>query len=324
MATCPAQMGPCQNILAGAAETLRLDGFVRVELGANTPIRALESTARQLMGLGQEDGGGYNGGGGVTRNTVESSGFLNGSAGSPPELKVQFHNEMAYSPDVPRHLAFAMLRQAGEGGANIIADNIKVTSMLSEKLKQKLQTLGVRYIRNLSDESERGAADFFNCWQDAFQTKDIDEALEKGNTQLSMLRRLPGSERLQHVVWSTVFNEHPEHGELYFSSILNRHGSWLDGHNVFGLVPLQERPYHCVWGDGTEFSEEELGELRDVHEKCTTYVLLQQGDLLVMDNLRVAHGRMPFVGDRLLGLLLSDKVHRDYQAPAAFRVLQEE
>merc|ERR1719221_1474850 len=107
----------------------------------------MESAARRLMGLQPSGGGSYNGGGGVTRNTIEGSSFLNGSAGAPAELPVQFHNEMAYSASVPTHLAFAMITQAGTGGTTLLADNVEVTRLLSPELKQRLHTLGVRYIR---------------------------------------------------------------------------------------------------------------------------------------------------------------------------------
>lgn len=294
-------------------------GYTRVQVGASASLNQLENVCRKLMGLDEVGGGQYNGGGGVTRNTIGDSGFLNGSAGAPSELPVQFHNEMAYSADVPKHLAFAMLTQAGEGGTTTLADNLEVTAQLSDNLKKRLQETGVCYVRNLSDESERGNEDFFMSWQGAFQTNDIAEAVRKATREdSSAWVRDADRQRLRHICWCPVFAEHPEHGVLYFSSILNRHGSWLDGHKVFGQLPHMERPYHCLWGDGAEFSEEDMAEIRDVHERCTIKVRLDQGDVLVMDNLRVAHGRTSFVGDRLIGLLLSDTVRRVYTPPAMF------
>ena len=61
-----------------------------------------------------------------------------------------------------------------------------------------------------------------------------------------------------------TFVHHPEHGDIFFSSILNRHGSWLDEHSYFGTIPVDKRPYHCTWADGSELSEDELAELRAV------------------------------------------------------------
>ena len=75
-----------------------------------------------------------------------------------------------------------------------------------------------------------------------------------------------------------TFVTHPERGEIFFSSILNRHGSWLDDHDYFGTVPLNERPYHCTWADGSELSDDELVELRATRllllGRCTRLTLL--------------------------------------------------
>merc|ERR1719401_1711041 len=103
-----------------------------------------------------------------------------------------------------------MVSQAGQGGTTLVADNLQITPMLSEGLKTKLRNLGVRYIRNLSDESMRGAPDFFMSWQGAFQTADVEDALRKGNTEASVLRRCADNQRrLRHTSWSPVFLEHP-------------------------------------------------------------------------------------------------------------------
>jgi len=302
-----------------AREHLLSDGYAHLRLGVDAPLREMDSAARQLMNLAEAEGGSYNGGGGVARKTIGDSSFLNASAGAPAELPVQFHNEMAYSANVPKHVAFAMVSQAGEGGTTLLADNVQVTKLLSAPLKSKLRDMGVQYVRNLNDESERDQPDYYLSWQGAFQTDVMEDAMNKGNTEVSVLRRQGDGPRLQQISWSPVFFDHPTFGTLYFSSILNRHGSWLDGHSVFGKMPHKDRPYHCVWGDGAEFSEQEIRELRAVHDESTLQVHLDKGDVIILDNLRVAHGRTSYQGDRLMGLLLGHMIDRMYKPPAVFR-----
>jgi len=221
----------------------------------------------------------------------------------------------AYSKQFPKHVAFAMVKQASQDGTTLLADNLYLTELLSSTLKQKLQTLGVQYIRNLNDESQRHLPGFFTSWQEAYLTDKRAEALEKGNREDSIVKQHEDGIRMVHITWCPVFFDHPDHGEMYFSSILNRHGSWMDDHPTWSHLPLADRPYHCVWGDGTEFSESELAELRDVHEKSTIANRLVPGDIVVVDNLRVAHGRTAYKGERLMGLLLSDMVPRKEQSP---------
>jgi len=208
-----------------------------------------------------------------------------------------------------------MVMQASSDGTTLLADNLYLTKLLSSSLKQKLQSLGVQYIRNLYDESQRGSPEFYTSWQEAFVTDDEATALQKVNTQESILVRHEDGIRMKHITWCPTFYVHPDHGELYFASLLNRHGSWMDEHSTWNHLPLAERPYHCVWGDGTEFSESELAEIRDVHEKSTIASRLMPGDVVVVDNLRVAHGRTPYKGKRQMGLLLSDMVPRKEGSP---------
>lgn len=299
-------------------------GYALCSLG-DASVREMESIALQLMRVDPRNMGSYNGRGGVVRATIEDSNFVDSAAGAPKELTIQFHNEMAYAVEFPKYVTFGMVKQADQDGTTILADNVLVQQKLSVALLEKFRHLGVQYIRFLHDESEQNAPDFYNSWQGAFQTTSMEEALKKGNDKanFSILKK-HDERRLKHILWCPVFHKHPTFGELFFNSVLNRHGSWLDGHSVFGHMDVKERPYHCTWGDGTEFSSSELTEIRRAYAESTEYLRLNPGDVLVLDNLRMVHGRTPYRGSRLLGLLLSDLVSREAcEPPKAFAELLE-
>lgn len=300
-------------------------GWAVLNAGENASAREMEAVANKLLRVGGGRGGSYNGGGGVSRATIDSSAWLNAAEGAPAELRIQFHNEMAYSRRFPKYVAFAMFQPADKDGTTLVVDNVKVTQRLSEDLKRKMHALGVRYIRLLHDESETDLLDYFNSWQSAFCTSDPYTAMANatGPDMFADWYEGPGgTRRLRHTAWAPVFVTHPVWGELYFTSVLNRHASWLNGHVVFGQLPFDQRPYQCVWGDGAAFSDSELAELRETHDRAMEKVQLKKGDILVVDNLRAQHGRTPFEGKRLLGLMLSDTVDRESKRhpPACFKV----
>jgi len=321
-AACPASASSFARAVSTqpAMQAIARDGFAVTSLGASASVQDMEAVAMKLMRIDGDGAGKYNGMGGVSRKSIDGTGFVDSAAGAPSEVTIQFHHEMAYAAAYPKYVTFAMVRQAEEDGTTLLADSVKVQELMSESLLGKFRSLGVQYIRHLHDASEEGAPDFYTSWQGAFLTEDIGEAMRKGNSPsaFSILARRD-ARRLRQTVWCPVFHQHPEHGELFFNSVLNRHGSWLDGHSYWGKAPNGERPYHCVWGDGAELSADELSEIREVHQKSTISLKLDPGDVLVVDNLRVAHGRTPYRGDRLLGLLLSDMTARaPCQPPAAF------
>ena len=184
------------------------------------------------------------------------------------------------------------------------------------------------------------------------QERQVRQERQERREKVAVLERLEDGKRLRHTVWCPVLHGRTrrrrgeeETGAILLASILNRHGSWQDGHPVFGRLPLGERPYQCQWGDGTAFSDAELGEIREAYEAATVGVDLKAGDVIVVDNLRVAHGRTPFEasagsaersgegsggrsGSRLLGLLLSPRfVDQDpsyaSRVPPAFRAFRD-
>jgi len=308
-----------ETVSASAFEAIARDGYTVARLGAAASVRDMEAVALRLMHVDSTSAGSYNGKGGVTRRSIDGTGFVDSAAGAPKEVTIQFHNEMAYATSYPKYVTFAMVRQADADGTTTLADNLAVQRLLSDRLLDKFRNLGVQYVRHLHDESERDAPDFYMSWQGAFLTDSMEEAMTKGNDSetFSILEKHSDGKRLRHTLWCPVFHPHPQLGELFFNSVLNRHGSWLDGHAYWGKVPNPERPYHCLWGDGSEFSEEEVAEIRKVYDESTVYLRLEPGDVLVVDNLRVVHGRTPYSGSRLLGLLLSDTVERGPCRPPA-------
>ena len=302
---------------------IRHKGYHVIHCGTNTNAKTLEKACHDIFKLVKagDARGEYNSSGGVARKTLNDSSLLDTREGAPAELTIQLHNEMAYAAKFPKYIAFAMVSRdvKGTGGDTTLCDNIKVVKILKDILLLKMKTLGIIYTRKLEDISNKSQSFFYNSWQEAFGTEDKTEALKKGNApDNSIVFEDTDSDRysMTHVTWCPLFQScHPVFGETLFCSILNRHGSWLDNHSYFGKLPLEQRPYHCRWGDGSEFTESELKQIRLAHEVHTEKVRLVEGDIIVIDNLRIQHGRSPYTGERALGLLLSDMVVRKPQQP---------
>jgi alpha-ketoglutarate-dependent taurine dioxygenase len=57
-------------------------------------------------------------------------------------------------------------------------------------------------------------------------------------------------------------------------------------------------PTHCFFGDGSAISDQELETVRKVMWDSAVVFPWRQGDVLVLDNIMSAHGRMAFEGPR--------------------------
>jgi alpha-ketoglutarate-dependent taurine dioxygenase len=60
----------------------------------------------------------------------------------------------------------------------------------------------------------------------------------------------------------------------------------------------EDLPYNTYYGDGQPIEDSVVEELREAYRQETVAFLWEPGDLLMMDNMLVAHGRSPFTGPR--------------------------
>jgi hypothetical protein len=118
--------------------------------------------------------------------------------------------------------------------------------------------------------------------------------------------------------------KHPKTAEnVWFNSAHNFHDSlsWevrrLGRRLVAGLLKLAEwkrrrqlraedRPYHCTFADGSEIPIEDIDHIRAVLWNHAVLFDWQRGDVLVLNNTLIAHGRMPYSGSRRVLVALSE------------------
>ncbi|KXH40235.1 hypothetical protein CSIM01_06412 [Colletotrichum simmondsii] len=106
---------------------------------------------------------------------------------------------------------------------------------------------------------------------------------------LELTQHIPGIRRL------------PASGRpVWFNGLVGRHGITRDigaldpphiGRDGMTYLP-------SVYGDDTEIPQRLLDKLVDVIDKEEISLILEEGDLLLVDNFQVSHGREPWEGDR--------------------------
>jgi hypothetical protein len=69
-------------------------------------------------------------------------------------------------------------------------------------------------------------------------------------------------------------------------------------------------PYDVRFGDGGTISREAMMAIRAVIWRHTRSFAWEKGDLLILDNERVGHGRKPFRGARAVGVVLLDAMEQ--------------
>lgn len=245
------------------------------------------------------------------------------STAYPPALEIPLHQENAYQREWPMKLALCCLVPASSGGETPLADMIKVTARLPAELLDRFEERGVRYVRHYHEGTDLP-------WQTVFQTDDrevlanycSDHGIEHIWLNDNTLRT---SQQCQGIAY------HPVTGDrLFFNQAHLFHVSNLGDVGAKALIEvfgLDRLPRNATFADGAEIDASDLQLIRSAYAAEAVAFPWQAGDVVVVDNMQVAHGRRPFKGKREVLAAMSDpfvpSVDWRQRAGAAGRVVAQ-
>lgn len=238
-------------------------------------------------------------------NTPRSKvgGNLYTSTEYPPEYTIYLHNELSYTHTWPTRLAFYCEYPAPVGGATPLVDGERWLAALDEQVRCAFGQ-GVRYTQNL-----HGGRGFGKSWQATFETDDRDQVAEfLGRDDVEWEWKKDGGLRISQVRPSTT--RHPVTGaEVWFNQADQWHpAAGLDERTaaaLAALLPPEDFPQAVSLADGSPIPAEWAVHIRDRGLEAAVDVQWQAGDLLLIDNVQVAHGRRPFSGKRRVLVAMS-------------------
>ena len=92
---------------------------------------------------------------------------------------------------------------------------------------------------------------------------------------------------------------HPKTGnKIWFNQATVHHGSYYRFLPWRAEIPHHKQPNHTYYGDGSDIEPAVLQHIAATTWKCAVGFKWKKGDLLVLDNLAVQHGRLGFKGER--------------------------
>lgn len=242
------------------------------------------------------------------------SGHVHESTRMPPAYRIGLHQEMAYLPDWPRLLAFYCHEPPTAGGETPLADMRAVTRRLAGETLDRFSARGVMYRRQfcLGRHPSLPPGFYHQTLVGAFMTEDRNR-IEKlcADRELACEWLADGSLVTTHVGPATV--RHPRTFEtLWFNQASTQHLNPTSVGRLAMAALARTRgarrtlPCEIRFGDGGPMREADLLPVYralDAEETCFAW---QRGDVLWVDNVRVAHGRRPFRGPRDIQVALLD------------------
>jgi len=221
----------------------------------------------------------------------------------PPDAVIEFHNEGSHLERWPTRQFLACRTPARSGGETVVADGRRVLAELESEIVSELRDRGLCYVRHFHEG-------FDVPWQQFFGTEDRAAVPALCERQGLAARWLPPSGTLRVERPAPAFRPHVVSGEvLPFHQILLFHPAMLpeDLRELLAeALPADEPARDVTYGDGGAIPDEVVTRIREVYESVAVAVAWERGDLLVIDNQRVAHSRRPYSGPRELFVAMGD------------------
>jgi alpha-ketoglutarate-dependent taurine dioxygenase len=221
-------------------------------------------------------GGAYNG-----REPIEGDTTVLSVTGSGLKAAVPFHGEMWYTKHKPELLWFYCNTPPVANGETTLCSGGEVFADFLPSTQQLFLDNDIRYIRTY----ERAV------WQEVFKTDDlklVQDICDQNDIQLT-INDDGASVVTEYVTPAYVRDERNGGRPVFINNILPVAAQEYIGGSKTSIVRL---------ANGDEIPKRVLLEIKEVTDRHTLSVAWEPGDLVMVDNTRLMHGRKAFADDR--------------------------
>lgn len=229
---------------------------------------------------------------------------------------IKMHQEMSYQDAFPDNIVFYCNKPAEVRGETTLANIRKITADIPVETRKLFSDKGVRYVSVFHDKRHTFREKLKEIiplylhlnWQDAFGSDNKQEVEEEcARRKLVVHWRENGD--LETTAILPAFRFHPvTNEEVWFNSVISLHFNPRAlvsdyGNLIYYFRKLMYRnkrdlPNQIYFGDGSPITYEQLLPIYTSYDKNTYHHLWKEGDLMLIDNRLVAHGRNSFRGTR--------------------------
>jgi alpha-ketoglutarate-dependent taurine dioxygenase len=212
----------------------------------------------------------------------------------PSNKAILLHNESSHLHCWPLKIAFMSLVVAQHGGETPLADCREIYRTINPKLRNRLLRKKVMYVRNYIEGVDVSWRKFFRT----SRKSDVEEYCQAS----SINYQWKSGDRLKTSKVRPAVSKHPRTNEMvFFNQLQLHHISCLDAQARGALLATfseEDLPRNVYYGDGSPIEDSVIQEISELTRQSTISFPWQEGDVLILDNMLVAHGRNPYIGPR--------------------------
>jgi alpha-ketoglutarate-dependent taurine dioxygenase len=242
----------------------------------------------------------------------EMGGKVYGSTPYPADERILFHNESSHMHRWPMLIWFYCVKAAQQGGESPIVDCRQVYRELDPDIRDRFERKGLMYVRNFTDGLDVS-------WERFFQTDDrsrVENYCRRAAIEFEW--KDDNGLRIRQLCPAVV--KHPQTGELvFFNQIQLHHISCLPAsvrHSLNSIVDEENFPRNVYYGDGSPIEDSVIRHLTELYDTLAVGFSWQERDVLMLNNMLVAHSRNPFSGPRKIVVALGAMVSQTEVMPA--------
>ncbi|MEQ8956267.1 MAG: TauD/TfdA family dioxygenase [Gammaproteobacteria bacterium] len=211
---------------------------------------------------------------------------------APPDVEIFLHHEMAQTPIFPSKLFFFCELAPTVGGATPLCRSDLLLEQLQQQLPEfvaKCREHGVRYTNVMPGEADAMSGQG-RSWKSTLDCSDQATAEARlASLGYSWQWQDDGSLRATTPALPAI-RSLPSGTEVFFNQLIAAYMGWKDARNATSKV--------VRFGDDSAISDADMGQVAALAEALTFDLQWQAGDMVIVDNFLVMHGRRPFQGRR--------------------------
>lgn len=216
-------------------------------------------------------------GGAYSREMINGDKTLLSVTGGKESFPVALHGEMYYRKQRPDILWFYCATPALQDGETTVCDGIEIYEQLSSSTQELFQEKRIKYTRTYPT----------GVWQKIYQTDDLNHVAAVCQDN-DMQLEANSEQIITHYLTSAIQPSRCGEYQVFINNILPVTAQ--EAHGINSSIVRFE--------DNTKIPKSVINEIKEVTEQLIYLVAWQKGDILMIDNTRLMHGRKAFADNQ--------------------------